>query len=758
MSLKYIFTTLLFLSFSLTAFSQADVAVRILKAEDERRYDVVLEDLLKNANPVIRARAALAAGRIGDERAVSGLAELLESGDEKVRTAAAFAIGEIESIKAAETILKSLNDPKTPDPVRAKLVEAAGKIAAANAKDEKSKELAKAILDTLEAENRKGVKQNREVVLMGITAALRARPEKTGVVVAKFLTNPDARVRADAANTLSRVRAKNANEALRSMLINDADPIARANAARALGAAEDKEAFDALLKAATGDADSRVRISAIRSIGSLKHERAVQPLENYQAAIMEQVVKRDAKLLAGAKYYAPPAEQNEWLEITTALGNILAGRKDATKPSKDGGQTIFETAPQRLQQLIMNAPETSIARAKISPEFFMFGFLERFRSAPKPIFKDWRSVSSLAQGLGVVATLPKEKYSEDLVKYRTEAQEILRLFMADKSVSPMAMPDVLRAFALFKTDDASTVLRNYLRHEDVFIRAAAAELLADLPAADETTEALKTAFSFALANDKDYNDAQLAILDTVYKLDKKESGAILLESLKSYDYLVRTKALELLKDETVRSGFSNSGSEHIYYRAKETHRVQPYSPRNGSKLGQILNTAADYRRAALRKNGKVKAILATEKGTFTIDLLPEDAPLTVDNFIKLAKSGYFNGLEVHRVVPNFVMQDGDPRGDGNGGPGWSIRCELNTVPFERGAVGMALSGKDTGGSQWFVTHAPQPHLDGGYTVFGRLNETGMKIVDNIVRGDKIISVKIVEGGLPQRTQRARSRK
>ena len=95
------------------------------------------------------------------------------------------------------------------------------------------------------------------------------------------------------------------------------------------------------------------------------------------------------------------------------------------------------------------------------------------------------------------------------------------------------------------------------------------------------------------------------------------------------------------------------------------------------------------------------------------------------------------------MVPNFVMQDGDPLGNGSGGPGWSIRCEMNMVPFERGVVGMALSGKDTGGSQWFVTHSPQPHLDGGYTVFGRVNETGMKVVDRIVRGDKIVSVRIV---------------
>ena len=128
-----------------------------------------------------------------------------------------------------------------------------------------------------------------------------------------------------------------------------------------------------------------------------------------------------------------------------------------------------------------------------------------------------------------------------------------------------------------------------------------------------------------------------------------------------------------------------------------------------------------------------------------------DAPLTVDNFSMLARKGYFNGQTVPRVVPNFVIQTGDPRGDQNGGPGYSIRCEINEAPYDRGAVGMALSGKDTGGSQWFVTHSPQPHLDGGYTVFGHV-VAGMDVVDKIVRGDIIRSVTISEG--PQRASKS----
>ena len=106
---------------------------------------------------------------------------------------------------------------------------------------------------------------------------------------------------------------------------------------------------------------------------------------------------------------------------------------------------------------------------------------------------------------------------------------------------------------------------------------------------------------------------------------------------------------------------------------------------------------------------------------------------------------------MHRVVPNFVIQDGDPRGDGNGGPGYQIRCEINLAPYARGAVGMALSGKDTGGSQWFVTHSPQPHLDGGYTVFGNVI-SGMETVDNIARGDVVRSIVITERTLRSNRQ------
>src|SRR5262249_32376175 len=129
----------------------------------------------------------------------------------------------------------------------------------------------------------------------------------------------------------------------------------------------------------------------------------------------------------------------------------------------------------------------------------------------------------------------------------------------------------------------------------------------------------------------------------------------------------------------------------------------------------------------------------TARGSFVIRLDGQTAPLTVMNALALAGKEYFDGAPVHRVVPNFVVQDGDPTGTGNGGPGYEIRDELSGRAYRPGTVGMALSGPDTGGSQWFVAQAPEPHLDGGYTVFGTV-VSGMDVVLRIEQGDRIARI------------------
>lgn len=152
--------------------------------------------------------------------------------------------------------------------------------------------------------------------------------------------------------------------------------------------------------------------------------------------------------------------------------------------------------------------------------------------------------------------------------------------------------------------------------------------------------------------------------------------------------------------------------------------------------------AMDLEVAALRGGVLPRVRVNTAGGSFEIDLLAADAPLTVLNFITLVERKYFDGSRWHRVVPNFVLQDGDPTGTGSGGPGYAIRDEINRVRYLSGAVGMALSGPDTGGSQFFVTHSPQPHLDGGYTVFGRVI-SGMEVANRVLQDDPIISMQVI---------------
>ncbi|MEO7216597.1 MAG: peptidylprolyl isomerase [Gemmatimonadaceae bacterium] len=137
-----------------------------------------------------------------------------------------------------------------------------------------------------------------------------------------------------------------------------------------------------------------------------------------------------------------------------------------------------------------------------------------------------------------------------------------------------------------------------------------------------------------------------------------------------------------------------------------------------------------------------RAIMRTIRGDIGITFDGVLAPLTVLNFATLADAHYYDHVRFHRVVPGFVAQDGDPRGDGEGGPGYSIRDELTLLPYRRGAVGMALSGPDTGGSQYFLTLTPQPHLTGHYTVFGSIS-SGLAAMDSLVEGDTINSIRII---------------
>lgn len=231
---------------------------------------------------------------------------------------------------------------------------------------------------------------------------------------------------------------------------------------------------------------------------------------------------------------------------------------------------------------------------------------------------------------------------------------------------------------------------------------------------DENFQALADALEQAKADAQ--SDARLALLNAIGKYKTLQAVSVLKAALSDTDPRVRRAAANLLRQ----------AGESV-----------------PTETAALPHGEAYYARVRQLQQKQVTVTMHTTKGVIKVQMFASDAPMTVDNFIELAKKKYFDGIIFHRIVPNFVAQGGDPRGDGNGGPGYQIRCEVNTKPYQRGTMGMALSGKDTGGSQFFFCHAPQPHLDGGYTVFGQVI-VGMDAVDKLTRGDVIERVTVSE--------------
>jgi len=145
------------------------------------------------------------------------------------------------------------------------------------------------------------------------------------------------------------------------------------------------------------------------------------------------------------------------------------------------------------------------------------------------------------------------------------------------------------------------------------------------------------------------------------------------------------------------------------------------------------------------ESGACAVTLETSRGTIELELYPQHAPQTVNNFVFLAVQGFYDGVSFHRVIPDFMVQGGDPTGSGSGGPGYQFECETagNPLTHERGVISMANAGPNTNGSQFFITHVPCPHLDGRHTVFGKVT-TGLDVVDAIEQGDTMDKVSVAE--------------
>jgi cyclophilin family peptidyl-prolyl cis-trans isomerase/HEAT repeat protein len=337
------------------------------------------------------------------------------------------------------------------------------------------------------------------------------------------------------------------------------------------------------------------------------------------------------------------------------------------------------------------------ALARVNPEAFISTL------AGLDVDRDWTVRAAQATALG---TVPAELAAARLMTMLDDRDQ-------------RVVPAVVGAIGAAKVPDADRLLLQRLRAPDFMTRAAAAGALAELknPAA---VPALEDAYKVALA-DETYG-AREAILEALNTLSPTTARPLLQEALKDRDWALRLKAAALLKAQGATDD--------------TTQTIRPAAP---------PRSVDDPALAALGAPAfSPHAFIETDKGTIEIELAILDAPITVNNFMTLARNGFFNGLAIHRVVPDFVVQDGDPRGDGEGGPGYTIRDEINQRPYLRGTVGMALAGKDTGGSQYFITHSPQPHLDGRYTVFGSV-VNGMDVVDRITQWDVVRRVRIWDG-------------
>ena len=463
----------------------------------------------------------------------------------------------------------------------------------------------------------------------------------------------------------------------------------------ALQRLDDRRAAPAL-QALAKDADPYTRAFAIRGLGALKDRGSVAmmlPLISSQdVGVQIEAIRALGKIgdaaaaqplirLVQARDIASPIR----LEALTALGSLRApGVADV----------VIDLLGDR--DPLIRAAALKSASTVASEDFILI--LSGLDADP-----DWHVRAALASLLG---TLPRQSALPRLMSMLSDSDQ--------RVIAP-----VLGSLVKLNAPGIGDILLDHLKSEDPVVRASAASGIGELrlPAG---AQALPAAYQFAL-RDSTYV-ARAAILEAFSKYGIAVSRSLLDVALGDKDWAVRVRAATLL-----RQGEPQADADA---------RIRPAPTR--------LPAEAYQSKALTNPPFSTQAFIDTDRGTVQIELAVLDAPLMVDNFVGLARRGFYNGLTLHRVVPDFVVQGGDPRGDGEGGPGYTVRDEINQRAYLRGTVGIALDWQDTGGSQFFITHSPQPHLDAKYTVIGRV-VSGMDVVDKIQQNDVIRRIRVWDG-------------
>jgi cyclophilin family peptidyl-prolyl cis-trans isomerase/HEAT repeat protein len=623
-----------------------------------------LAELIRDDNALVRARAALAVGRVNAGQAVSLLVPLLSDPVADVRATAAFALGIAGDRAAAPALQVAVRDSELP--VRGRAVEALGLLGDTTAVSVivQSASGCPALIAPIEPDSEPPAEAlDVAVCRLALFALVRLQAyDGLAAIVLDAQGQPVSRWW-PVAYALQRVGDPRAAASLR-VLAGAPGVYTAGFALRGLTALKDPSALPVARNLASQrDVDLKLRLAAIR--------------------LMAQVgTEEDVRLLLTLFGEAPPGTPLA-LEVVAALGALA--RPQAFDLLVDA---LADPAP------AMRAAALAAA-AKANPDGFLLVLSGLGRD------RDWSVRAALASVLG---TLPADRVSaalEDLA--------------ADDDARVHA--PALRALAAVRSPALQARLEAALVATDFVERATAADLMG-------TTKPVGGVALLAAAYARGQSDtayaARAAALAALAEYGGDDAMAVLEQALNDREWPVRARAAALLQ----RLGRPTATP------------VRPAPMRRAD---------ADFHSDALLHPAySPHALIETRHGTIEIQLDVVGATLTSATFVELARQGFFNGIRVHRLVPTFVIQAGDPRGDGEGGPGFTMRDELNPTPYLRGTVGMALDWADTGGSQWFIALSPQPHLDGKYTAFGRV-VNGWDVLDRISPWDVIERVRIWDG-------------
>jgi cyclophilin family peptidyl-prolyl cis-trans isomerase/HEAT repeat protein len=458
-------------------------------------------------------------------------------------------------------------------------------------------------------------------------------------------------------------------------------------------------ALKPVLLEAAGSSDPLSRALAARGLGALKdraaYEVVARLVEDRDEGVVVQALRalavigdpRGARVAAGALARESAAVQ---LEALRALATLPADRALKEKVIPFVGHA---------QAALRGAALQALAHLDRDELFLVLSGLD-----PDP---EWSVRAAVAAALAESA----------------DEVGVGLLFTLLQDQDPRVLPAVLTALRKARGPESLDTLKRHLEHPDLAVRAAAAENLAELPGVG-LSDALAAAYRRS-RSDREL-EARLALVAAL-AVQKDEPARTALREAAGSDpsRAVRERAgaaLTALGEAAQPPGPDAVDRSMLDY----AMAMLPYAPAPGVPLYTP------------------RAFLHTRHGRVEIHLNIVEAPLTCLSFLDLARRGFYDGVAFHRVVPQFVVQAGCPRGDGSGGPGYTLRCEIGQRPYGRGTVGMAHSGKDTGGSQFFIALSPQPQLDGSYTAFGWV-ASGADVLDKIQPGDVIERVEVWEG-------------